>query len=675
MSVADYYSVLNLPPDAPDEDIRKAYRKEALTWHPDKNKYRAEEAAKKFAMVSEAYEVLKDGASRSHKPILRDCNTLSNSGEACNSQQQPQPQQQAMPNMSFGMPAQQPHFYNNQAQQQGYNPFYQSQMPAPGINVIGGNMPQQQMPSHMLNMPHPSMMMGPNPNVMRMGGMSARNMGVPPMMMPMPFFKTDFRNPDEIFREFFGASSPLVQQMAGMQANTNNMSLNPNLNMGNNLNSNHWNGWNMTNINNVNRTPTPEISHHFNHKSSSSSDKSFNSAFPVDVSNYGIPPPPAANNTVTSMSDSISTSMPFAAVSSQKHVISLPGGGSRILETLSDADGVIMTEIITDMAGNVISRSVNNSQPNPDAGIVPKRSPSPDRSLQYMTGPDIYAIHAGMNDSGSPPKIGSPTPGFFLNNSSMVSSTMPDVSDQGGMPMSALNVASVDTTPMTLKPMPNNIGRMSSDSSDTGRNQSLASNVPGLTTPTNISGAYNSSSLYNARSSSVEKSSSISATGSSSPIRVPSPAVVPKTTASPLNHCRSAGARPHTTATPKPACTNSFTSNSGKPADSKILNPVHATSTSSNGSKSRNSPLSSSASSPASNSSFPSPALTKTPGDALPKLGIVRDKIAAFGGPALTSQLPSASSAGDTDRRSGSDGDGSPAKGVKDRIKEWQNKS
>ncbi|KAI3379194.1 hypothetical protein SNEBB_006019 [Seison nebaliae] len=57
----DYYEVLGLSRnDATKENIKKAYRRQALKWHPDKNPEKKEEAEEMFKLVSEAYEVLSD---------------------------------------------------------------------------------------------------------------------------------------------------------------------------------------------------------------------------------------------------------------------------------------------------------------------------------------------------------------------------------------------------------------------------------------------------------------------------------------------------------------------------------------------------------------------------------------------------------------------------------------
>jgi len=52
----DYYDILGLSKNASQDEIKKAYRKQALEWHPDRNK--SAQAAEKFKEVNEAYEVL-----------------------------------------------------------------------------------------------------------------------------------------------------------------------------------------------------------------------------------------------------------------------------------------------------------------------------------------------------------------------------------------------------------------------------------------------------------------------------------------------------------------------------------------------------------------------------------------------------------------------------------------
>ncbi|CAM9355383.1 unnamed protein product [Ectocarpus sp. 8 AP-2014] len=61
----DYYGALGLKKNAKESAIKKAYRKLALKYHPDKNQDRQEWATKKFADVAEAYKVLSDAEKRS----------------------------------------------------------------------------------------------------------------------------------------------------------------------------------------------------------------------------------------------------------------------------------------------------------------------------------------------------------------------------------------------------------------------------------------------------------------------------------------------------------------------------------------------------------------------------------------------------------------------------------
>ncbi|KAF4715674.1 DnaJ sub B member 9, partial [Perkinsus olseni] len=60
----DYYKILGIPRSASESQIKAAYRKAALKWHPDKNTDNKEEAEKKFYDISEAYEALSDAEKR-----------------------------------------------------------------------------------------------------------------------------------------------------------------------------------------------------------------------------------------------------------------------------------------------------------------------------------------------------------------------------------------------------------------------------------------------------------------------------------------------------------------------------------------------------------------------------------------------------------------------------------
>ncbi|VFQ62777.1 unnamed protein product [Cuscuta campestris] len=61
----DYYNILKVNRNASDDDLRKAYRRLAMIWHPDKNPGpKKHEAETKFKQVSEAYDVLSDPQKR-----------------------------------------------------------------------------------------------------------------------------------------------------------------------------------------------------------------------------------------------------------------------------------------------------------------------------------------------------------------------------------------------------------------------------------------------------------------------------------------------------------------------------------------------------------------------------------------------------------------------------------
>jgi len=59
----DYYEVLEISKNASGEEIKKAYRKLALKYHPDRNAG-DKDAEDKFKLVNEAYQVLSDDNKR-----------------------------------------------------------------------------------------------------------------------------------------------------------------------------------------------------------------------------------------------------------------------------------------------------------------------------------------------------------------------------------------------------------------------------------------------------------------------------------------------------------------------------------------------------------------------------------------------------------------------------------
>ena len=63
MAKRDYYEVLGVPRGAPEEEIRKSFRKKALEYHPDRNK--SPGAEEKFKEVNAAYQILIDPEKRS----------------------------------------------------------------------------------------------------------------------------------------------------------------------------------------------------------------------------------------------------------------------------------------------------------------------------------------------------------------------------------------------------------------------------------------------------------------------------------------------------------------------------------------------------------------------------------------------------------------------------------
>ena len=70
--MVDYYKILELDRNASEKDIKKAYRKLAMKYHPDKNQNNDEEdASEKFKQIAEAYEILGDAKKRKQLGVLR----------------------------------------------------------------------------------------------------------------------------------------------------------------------------------------------------------------------------------------------------------------------------------------------------------------------------------------------------------------------------------------------------------------------------------------------------------------------------------------------------------------------------------------------------------------------------------------------------------------------------
>lgn len=67
----DYYKILGVGRDTSKEEIKIAFRNLAKEWHPDANKHSREEATRKFAEISTAYEILSDPEKKKKYDLYR----------------------------------------------------------------------------------------------------------------------------------------------------------------------------------------------------------------------------------------------------------------------------------------------------------------------------------------------------------------------------------------------------------------------------------------------------------------------------------------------------------------------------------------------------------------------------------------------------------------------------
>ena len=70
MQFKDYYKILEVKPEATFEEIKKSYRRLAMTYHPDRNPDN-KEAEEKFKEINEAYDVLSNAEKRQKFDVIR----------------------------------------------------------------------------------------------------------------------------------------------------------------------------------------------------------------------------------------------------------------------------------------------------------------------------------------------------------------------------------------------------------------------------------------------------------------------------------------------------------------------------------------------------------------------------------------------------------------------------
>ncbi|KAG9319721.1 hypothetical protein KVV02_006990 [Mortierella alpina] len=225
----NYYELLCVEPNATKDDIRKAYRRQALLFHPDKMKpHMQDEASQHFQLISEAYEVLSDDKKRD----LYD--RYGYEGVKAGGDPNPPPAPDPFMNMhtqrqasgfgfgfdspffsAFGMPAHHQHFHG------GYST---SSSPSPFNNAFGSNHEilaevfsgdqafAGHHQRHMRNMEqHMGSMFEP------FGGFAQPP---PPMFRDDPFFNRGFDMPHTAKPTLF-STSPFASEWTGSGTSTN----------------------------------------------------------------------------------------------------------------------------------------------------------------------------------------------------------------------------------------------------------------------------------------------------------------------------------------------------------------------------------------------------------------------------------------------------------------------
>ena len=107
MVASDCYAVLGVKPTATDSEIKKAYRKKALQYHPDKNPSATAEDT--FKEISKAYETLNDADKRRIYDLQQQKPPTTTTSTKSTPQQQQQRKQDTSFKTSFHAPGQ-PHF-------------------------------------------------------------------------------------------------------------------------------------------------------------------------------------------------------------------------------------------------------------------------------------------------------------------------------------------------------------------------------------------------------------------------------------------------------------------------------------------------------------------------------------------------------------------------------------